>query len=763
MNILGIISDVRFPQKGVVNPEAGIEFAQFVRSVEKNMPIILQTNEKNIEKLTKELSIVLLQKKSPTLFQDLREFMVLNFGFGDFVFRDGKGKEISRATSTIELCNMLKNIPEESLDYHASNNHFSNWLAARGELTLASKFREIKKTDFKTLKDRQDNHVKLIKNFQIENRSSQVVDYKAKSGTRLANFLRITSGSLGGKARGLAFANLSLSETRIFEKFPKVKIRVPKIAVVGTDEFDRFMEVNNLWDVALNSKNNEELAEVFLKAKLSRELVHSLKQYLKEVNYPLAIRSSSLMEDSQYQPLAGMYSTFMLPNSHEQLKERLSQICEAIKRVFASTFFQEPKSMMHNIIQRQEEEKMAVLIMELIGKKNKQRFYPSFSGVAQSYNYYPVSYMKREEGVAFLALGLGKTIVDGGKSLRFSPKYTNILPQYYSVRSTIHNSQHNFFALDLNNGKNPLSKGESENLKLFSLDEAENDGALKHVASVVCDDDNLIRDSLKYQGTRVLTFASILKYERLPIAKIINELLSLGSNALGCPVEIEFAVNLYDDRDKLDEFYLLQIRPMVIGGGVQSSESITKYSPNDILCKSEIVLGNGLNQKIKHIIYVDPDLFDRSHTTNIATEIESLNKKLGKDNPYMLVGPGRWGSSDPWLGVPVNWRQIANAKVIVEVGIDKLNPDPSFGSHFFQNVTSLQIGYFTISKQNYNKDIDWEWLSKNNIIESTPHLKLIELENPLFVKIDGSKGHGVILKPIEPQQEQMDEELSTGI
>lgn len=761
MNILGIISDIRFPKNEKMTPNAGIQFAKFVRSVEKTMPIVLQSNEKGIKQECKDLSILLLDKNSPTLFQDLREFMVLNFGFGDFIFRSPNGERIGKATNIQELCQQLLEIPEESLDYHASNNHFSNWLAARGELTLASRFREIKKSDFNSLEERRENHIRLIQAFQKENRSSQVIDFKVKSGTRSAKFLRIGTGSLGGKARGLAFANLSLSETKLDEKFPNVEIRVPRIAVIGTDEFDRFMEVNDLWEVALHSKDNDELVELFLKGRLSRELVHSLKEFLKEVEYPLAVRSSSLMEDSQYQPLAGMYSTFMLPNSHEELKERLSQVCEAVKRVFASTFFQEPKTVMDNIIQRHEEEKMAVILMELIGQQHGQRFYPTFSGVAQSYNYYPVSYMEREEGIAFVALGFGRTIVDGGKSLRFSPRYPNILPQYYSIRSTIQNSQHEFFALDLHNGENPLREGESENLKMYSLEDAEQDKELKHLASVVCSNDNVLRDSLKYDGSRVITFASILKYKRLPLADIINELLELGCIALGCPVEIEFAVNLFDD-DRKDEFTLLQIKPMVIGG-MHTAELLEEESIEDILCKSDQVLGDGINREIKHIVYVDPEKFDRSKTREIAEEIEHINEKLGVENPYMLIGPGRWGSSDPWLGVSVNWRQIANAKVIVEVGMDKLNPDPSYGSHFFQNVTSLQIGYFTISKRDHEKNVDWDWLAKSSEKDRSEHLRLLELKHPLYVRIDGSSGEGVVLKPKPPRKEEMDEELSSGI
>ena len=762
MNILGIISDVNFPKSGKQDPRAGIKFAQFVHKIEPSMPIVLQSNEKGLGTETTKIPVLLLYKNSPTLFQDIREFMINNFGFGDFVFRNPNGKEIDRVTNINELAEVLSHIPEKSLDYHASNNHFSNWLAARGELKLATYFREIKKSDFKTLDERRQNHIDLIRKYQKHQKVGKVVDFSVKSGTQSSNFFRIGTGSLGGKARGLAFANLSLAATNLDELFPDVSIRIPHISVVGTDEFDRFMSVNELWDVALKTNNNDKILKAFLKGELSEELVHALKVYLKEIKYPLAVRSSSLMEDSQYQPLAGMYSTFMLPNSSGKLKERLGQLCEAIKRIFASTFFQEPKTLMDTIVQRHEEEKMAVIIMEMIGCQHEQRFYPTFSGVAQSFNYYPVSYMKREEGIAFVALGLGKTIVEGEKSLRFSPEYPNILPQYYSVRSTLQGSQNRFYALDLNSGNNPMTQGESRNLNHYPLEIAEDDNALKHLTSVVCDNDNVIRDSLKYNGTRVLTFSSILKYKRFPLPEIINKLMELGNITLGCPVELEFAVNLHDNPDKKDEFCLLQIKPMVIGG-MQSVENLREESPNEILCKSDLVLGDGIINTISNIVYVDPEKFDRSKTREIAQEIALINEKLGKDNPYMLIGPGRWGTADPWLGVPVNWRQIANAKIIVEVGMDKLNPDPSFGSHFFQNVTSLQIGYFTISKRNHEKNVDWNWLAQETVNEETNHLRWIKLDHPLFVRIDGSNGEGIVLKPKIPKIEKMDEEQSTGI
>lgn len=761
-NTLGIISDIRFPHKGKLQKDAGIEFAQFVRSIDKTLPILLHSTEENIENKASKVKASFLNKNSSTLLQDLREFIVNNLGFGDFVFRYPDNTEISKATSVRDLVEVLETLDMKSLTYHASNNHFSNWLAARGEFKLASFIRQLSDDDFDHPEERREMYIDIIRNSQRNLQTSQVVEFASSSHHLSTNFSRLGKGSLGGKARGLAFANTMLAKPNWKEKFPDVNIRVPHVVVVGTEEFDNFMDKNDLWNIALSSKHNDEITEIFLKGRLSRDLIVSLKSYLKDVHHPIAVRSSSLLEDSQYQPLAGIYSTYMLPNCSENNKERLSQVCEAIKRIFASTFFQEPKTLMDNIVQRHEEEKMAVIIMELVGKTHNNRFYPTCSGVAQSYNYYPVSYMQREEGIAFVALGLGRTIVEGGKALRFSPKYPAILPQFYSIKATINSSQNDFFALELNCGENPMRDGEPNNLKQSNIALAESDGVLKWLGSTVCSQDNMIRDSLKYEGTRVITFAPMLKWETFPIADIINEMLDMSSHALGCPVEIEFAINIYNDPDKKDEFCLLQIKPMVIGG-LQNSELLLKSSNKEPLCKSDIVLGDGIIDYIKHIVYVDPELFDVSKTQEIAREIEVFNDALGTENPYLLIGPGRWGTADPWLGIPVTWKQISHAKVIVEVGTDKLNPDPSFGSHFFQNVTSLRIGYFTIRNQHKHENIDCDWLKKQSVKEKSKFLKLIELDYPIFVRIDGRSGDGVILKPSPPEVDIMDEEESTGI
>jgi len=759
-NILGIISDLRFPHNQKSDLLAGILLIKYLRGINSSIPFILQTTEKNYKKISEKYSVNILNKNSPILFKELRNFMIDNFGFGDFKFRLPSGKVLEKAKSIKELYQKIKKVPAKSLEYHTSNNHLSNWFASRGEFKLSTQFRKLKINDFNSIEKRRNYHIKLIEKSANKYEKSKIVELTKKTTDLSHGFMQIGSGSLGGKARGLAFANTLLTE-KIKNKFSSTTIKIPQTVVIATDEFDYFIEKNNLWNFALNNNSNNIILNKFLKSKIHKELKNKLLTLLKTITNPIAVRSSSLLEDSQYQPLAGMYSTFMLPNSHNDINERLDQLCEAIKRVYASTFFKGPKSLMDRISHRHEEEKMAVIIMELIGEEHNKIFYPTFSGVAQSYNYYPVSYMQRDEGVVFTALGLGKTIVDGEKSLRFSPKYPDILSQYYSIKSTITNSQNKFYALKMNNGKNPIKRGESKNLEIYDLAIAEKDGILKHLGSVVSNEDNILRDSLKYNGCRVITFANILKYNRFPLINILNFLMKMGEKALGCPVEIEFAVNLKNNQK--DEFSLLQIKPMLIGkkGG---NISITKYkNDNSLFSYSNQVLGNGEIDGIEHIMYVDPLKFKREATQEISLEINNLNKKLGPKKPYLLMGPGRWGTADPWLGIPINWDSITNAKVIIEVGLDELNPEPSFGSHFFQNLTSLRIGYFTISKKFHKKYIDWDWLKTLKTYKKTNYIKVVKLNNPLYIKLDGIEGQGVILKSQGNNKNIMDEQDSSGI
>ena len=647
--------------------------------------------------------------------------------------------------------------------YHASKNHFSNWLAVRGEFNIASNLRPIKISDFNNIEDLRKVILDHLESGVNTRSRRSLVQYNAESKGEDIDFVRLSTGSLGGKARGLAFAINLINESGLNKKFDKINLRVPKVAVIGTDEFDYFMNENNLWKIAFaKNKSDKSIINSFLKGSLSKELTKTLSKYLSNIRFPLAIRSSSLLEDSQYQPLAGMYATYMLPNSNKSKTTRLEELTKAIKLVYASTYLKEPKSLIEGSVHHHEEEKMAVIVMELVGKSHANRFYPSASGLAQSFNYYPVSYMKRKEGVAYLALGLGRTIAEGEKSLRFSPKYPGIIPQYFSVRSTIDNSQNQFYALDLNKGMKLLKHGLDENTSLFDLNIAEKDGELDWSASVVSNEDNVVRDSLRFDGTRVITFPSLLKWKTLPITDLLLDLLKLGESSLGCPVEIEFAINMHDTEETLTDFCLLQIKPMVVGGldRIQDFDSIQK---KNILCKSSVALGNGLIENINNLIIVDPKNFDPSKTKLIAKQIEKINNELSDLEQYVLIGPGRWGSADPWLGIPVEWDQISKAKVIVEYGMDSFPVDPSFGSHFFQNVTSMRIGYFTINHKKRSDKIDMDWINTQQVKKKSKYIKWIKLDKPITVTIDGQTGEGNIIKPLEPIEEKMDEHETSGI
>ena len=759
LNLLGVISDMRFPINNKKEKFAGKNLIKEVRKFDKSIPFIFQTNENISDNDLKELSAKYLNKNSTAFFQNLKKLVIDNFGFGEFKFRTKNGSVIGKAKNITELKNNIRDIPKESLSYHVSNNHLSNWLAARGEFNVASKFRAIDLDDFKNIEDRRIYHLKLLNESIDEKKDPIIVDHSLDNFEHTHSFVRIGSGSLGGKARGLAFANSILRNYDFKNQFPNINVRIPNIVVISTSGFDEFMDKNNLWDRALSDIDNKIIEREFIKSELPKELSKKLKLLLKKVKYPLAIRSSGLLEDSQYKPLAGMYSTLMIPNSDKSLDKRFNQLCEAIKRVYASTFYKEPKSLMDSVSKRYEEEKMAVIIMELIGKKHDEIFYPTFSGVCQSYNYYPVSHMKREEGIAFLALGLGKTIADGEKSLRYSPKYPDILPQYYSTKSTINNSQNKFFALNLNKNIDVIKKGESKNLHKYNLSLAESHGELKVSASVISNQDNIIRESLNYEGVRVLTFSSIIKYNSFPLNELLNTFIQQGENLIGCPFEIEFAVNINENKE--DEFCLLQIKPMPISNFENNLKAIDK-NKSRIFCSSSQVLGNGTYSDIKNIMYINLDNFKNDKTQEIAKIIGEYNNILGSENPYLLIGPGRWGSSDPWLGIPVNWEQITNAKSIIEIGIDKLNPDPSFGSHFFQNLTSLMISYFTIGYREYKKNIDWNWLKKQNHIKKSKYVNIVSLNEPLIIQVDGTKGNGLIFMH-KKISETMNEDEASGI
>ncbi len=754
-NMIGIISDVRFPKDGIKDSQAGLKFAKWVRKIDPSLPIMLQSTDEDNEKMANEVNATFLHKGSKTLLKDLRDFITDNFGFGDFIFKTSKKKEVARAKTIEEFINCIREIPVDSLLYHAKSHHFSNWLAARTEFTLASKLRPVFVHEFDSGELLRSYLLDCLKSKNDEP-DSRILDYtKSRFKKQKSDFFRLCGGSLGGKARGLAFARTMLKESGIMDEFPDVTLRVPQCAVIGTDEFDLFMIENKLWERALKITDNKKLERAFKKARLSIDLILKLESFILDHKYPLAVRSSSLLEDSQYQPLAGTYETFMLPNNSRSNIKRLAELVTAIKGVFASTFKGEAKSLLDNTAHRIEEEKMAVILQEIVGQPyDSKRFYPTFSGVLKSINYYPVSYMKRDEGVAYLALGFGRTIVDGEKCLRISPKYPSILPQFYSMKATRQNSQNQFYGLPLRS----KSKNSKDDLSKYSLLEAEDDGALKWLASVISNNDNTLRDSLTTQGTRIVSFAPILKWKTFPLSDIANRILAIGKAALGCPIEIEFAVNM--EKNETPEFCLLQIKPMVLTG----LKSIQTHSTTvDAFCKSHITLGDGKIDKIHDLVIVRAQTFDPSKTQKIADEVEKINRNFNLNNNYILCGPGRWGTADPWLGIPVSWQQISQAKIIIEIGRTDMPVDPSFGSHFFQNITSLHVAYFTINPKLKEDSLSFGWLSNENLMESGPYVDWYQFKEPFIATLDGTTGNGLIFKPEPEEIEFMDEEESSGI
>jgi len=756
-NILGIISDVEFLKNKKKTKYAGFEFASWVRNIDQSIPILIQsTQEKNRSK-AESIGTDFLHKESPTFLKNLRDFMNYHFGFGDFIFRRPDNIEVQKATTVNEFIEGLESIPEDSVLHHAKSHHFSNWLAARAEFNLASLIRSISVNDFndgESIRKYILGHLTSIK----EENSNIVLNYSSsRFNSAESDFYRLSSGSLGGKARGLGFAKSMINFSGIKNRFKNFKILVPRSAIIGTDEFDRFMKDNELWEIALSDISDEELQTYFLSARISIDLILKLESFIKENKYPIAVRSSSLLEDSQYQPLAGTYETIMLSNNSRSNKKRLNELIESIKIIYASTFKGEARTLLKNTAHRIEEEKMAILIQEVVGIEHKsKRFYPTFSGVLQSINYYPVSYMKRNEGVAYLALGFGKTIADGEKCMRMSPKYPNILPQFYSIKATLQNSQHEFYAMNLDS-----KKEKKYTLNKYSLKQAEVDGTLKWVGSTVSKEDGTIKDSLFEIGTKIVSFSPILKWGNVQFDKIALKILSMGKKALGCPVEIEFAVNIKENSSP--EFYLLQIKPMVLTG-LHKSNKINVMNKDSIFCRSSISLGDGRIDSISDLVIVKPETFDISKTKEIADELSKVNTKFKRGAQYILCGPGRWGSIDPWLGIPVQWKSISKSKVIIELGMKELPIDPSFGSHFFQNITSLHIPYFTVDAKQKFDEINLSFLKDFKAEISGKYVDWYSFENTFSVVVDGSSGVGIIELPMESKQfETMDEEESSGI
>lgn len=745
--LIGMISDVRFPKNGKINAEAGLELIRTVKTEIPDLPVILHSNEPENKEKADQLGASFIDKNSPLVLQELGNFLRRDLGFGEFIFRVPSGNVVGTASNLKELEELLKTVPDESIKYHAQRNHFSIWLMARGEFILASQLRPRKVDDFNSIQELRRDLIDSLYATRKESQQGIIADFSCDTFNAECNFNRIGSGSLGGKARGIAFINALLAQEmskKIQAKYPEVEIKIPYTIVIGTDQFDKFMKENNLAKMAMQENNDEKIAELFLKAKVSDELKNNLKAFLEHINWPLAVRSSSLLEDSHAQPFAGIYATYMLPNSDPDPNNRLEQLINAIKLTYASAYYQSAKAYLSATSNRIEEEKMGVIVQQIAGRKYEDLFYPDFSGVVRSINFFPVSHMEYNDGIAYVALGLGKSIMEGQNTLQFSPKYPKILPQLTAEDFSIKNTQRDFYALDINNTKPELSVDEGSTLRKENLNRAEKDGTLEMLGSVYDLENESIRDGIHHNGIRFVSFAHILKDEVFPLSDLLNDILELGKTGLGSPVEIEFAVDLAKNKNEKHKFYFLQIRPMISGKELTEID-LSETTHSKQVCSSRHALGNGVIKDIKDIVYVRAKDFNPANTRTIAEQIGNINTTL--KNGAIYIGIGRWGTSDPWLGIPVNWGQISNAKVLVETALDNFNIDPSHGSHFFHNISSLGIGYLTIPAGKFEEFVDWDWLESQTAIYETPLIKHIHSETPFEVILNGRKGTASILKP----------------
>ncbi|MBZ5615796.1 MAG: histidine kinase [Acidobacteriia bacterium] len=744
--LFGVVSDVEFPWEGKLSPEAGFELARMVKSLVPDAPVVLQTSRTEFRPRAFAEGFSFLRKRSPTLLKDLRRILTEQFGFGDFVFRLPDSSEVARAKDMNELEERLRTVPEESVVFHSQSNHFSHWLMARTEFALAAKLRPRKVTDFPSPEHLRRDLIESIHDYRREQSEVLIGDFRADTfKLSESSFLRIGSGSLGGKARGLAFVRHLLRKSRLTRRFPGVRISVPPAVVLATDVFDQFLAENNLLDFALQCEDDAEIHRKFLAAPLSAALNQDLKSFLAEVNHPLAVRSSSLLEDSQYQPFTGVYETFMLGNQQASPEARLTALAEAIRRVYASMFSRHAKAYVRATPYRLEEEKMAVILQQVVGTPHGERFYPDFSGVVRSRNSYPVPPMTFEDGIAAVALGLGRAVVDGGKCLTFCPRYPQNLVQFSSVEDILASSQTEFWALELNGTAEGRPGHWHE--KRFGLDAAQNDGTLRPLASTYSKDNHAIYDGTSRPGPRIVTFAPMLKHGTFPLAEILEALVQAGEDALGNPVEIEFAVRLPLQADQAAEFGFLQIRPLTL---VRDGEDLAMDDvPTErLICQSGKVLGNGRIENLHDVIVVDSQRFERSRSQEVAEAVAYFNHRLNDENrPYLLIGVGRWGSTEPWLGIPVEWDEISGARVIVEAGFRDLRVTPSQGSHFFQNLTAFHTGYFTVNPDTGEGSVDWQWLTEQPALEEQGCVRHLQFAEPIRVVMNSRTSQGVIFKP----------------
>ncbi len=746
-SLVGIVSDLRTFHDDRIDPDAGVRFLGEIVARAPGVPILIQSSEPNVAEVARTLGARCLNKRGSNMRKVLERFILEDIGFGDFVFRLPSGQEIKRVANMWEMEQALQTVPDESLMFHANRNDLSHWFRARGELTLAAVLRPISTADFPTVAALKDFLRDAISITRREKYRGVIADFRPPEFDPDYPFLVLGRGSLGGKGRGLAFMFRQLSQRFKDDRIKGIRTRLPRTLVIGAAEYDTFLRDNQMDVATVEGLDDEAIRRRFAAGQLTGKLREDLRHYVTRVRVPLAVRSSGLLEDSHYQPLAGLYATYMLPNNHPDVDSRLEHLATAIKLVYASAYLERPRRYLGAIGHDLAEAKMAVVIQEIAGRQYGRYFYPAISGVAQSCNYYPVFQMKPEDGVATIALGLGKQVVEGGDAVRFCPRYPQVLPQFRSPSEVMKVSQREFFALDLWHNDANLLSGTDATLARLPLSRAEEDGTLTLIGSVVSAADDRIYDGVSRPGTRVVTFARILKHNVIPLCAILNELLDTCRSDLGFAAEIEFAVNIDTDASLEPEVYFLQMRPLV-ASRERCDVTLESISPSKLICRSERVMGNGRIEGLQDIVYVRPADFDRGRSAEVASVVAAVNERLSRERrPYVLLGPGRWGSFDPWIGIPVVWHQISWARVIVELPVKDLPMEPSQGTHFFHNMTSAGIGYFSLSQSNEREFCRRELLETLPVEEIAPGVFHYRLAAPLLIRMDGQSQQGVIALP----------------
>ena len=744
--VLGVISDVRFPRNYVLDGSAGLQLLCHIKQDRFDIPLLLTSSEPGNAELARQIPALFVDKNTPSLQEKIKAFLVEHLGFGNFVFRMPDGSAFDQATNLYSLEKKLAIIPVESFLFHCQHNDFSRWFYTLAEVELASQVRPLRDSTFDTVEAHRRHLIRVIKEQRIERQRGVIVNFDKDRYDPDTNFAKTGNGSLGGKARGLAFFSAALyRNAALLGLFSQIEVFVPQTLVITTDTFDEFIGRNNLQNLAREDLPDEFIMERFKETIFPEALTEQIAGFLREISYPLAVRSSSILEDAQFKSYAGLYHTCMLANDHPDFSFRLAQLQNAIRMVYASTYFQAPKAFTKRVGNRIEQEKMAVVLQRVIGTQYGNSFYPAISGVAQSLNYYPFARMQTRDGIVSIALGLGKSVMEGEKILRFSPRYPEILPQRTTVRDILNNAQQHFYALQMGRDMTNPEATDANTLSRRTIAEATEEFPVRFLASTYDPAEQRIRDQFFPQGFPVLTFASILKHRAYPLPQVVEALLALGRRELGCPVEIEFAIDFPTDLQSKARMAILQIRPMSAREDMLEVE-INDAELNRAFCLCHQALGNTDNSSMYDLVYIRPETFNPAQSLDMARQLAKINSSLVKaGRKYILIGPGRWGSADHWLGIPVSWADIGGVGAIVETVHPRINADPSQGSHFFHNITSLGINYLNVGVHPADR-IDWAWLASLPVVQETTHVVHVCHTRPITLKVDGRNRIGVLLR-----------------